>query len=249
MAISDSISHKMSPKCTSFFTLPIETRSDIYVRVLDVPRPLYFFQDPGCPIQAFAPGKPYRWLALLYVNRQISAKASAILYSRNHFVLQEVEKPPASATRRLSLLESFLGCIGPVNAGLISHLCINFPATERLEGGKEGEGEQSDSGDHKIRLREESVHTLHLLQKQCTGLRTLETLLYGSQHSHSSALVQEDQLAKNKFVREALWDINARFRAISSLNRIIVRVYSGSPAPAVREFLQGLGWVVFVGGV
>lgn len=102
--------------------------------------------------------------------------------------------------KRPSLLESFLGCIGPVNAGLLSHLCINFPATERIEGGKEGEGEQSDSGDHEIRLQEESVHTLHLLQKHCTGLRTLEMLLYSSQHSYSSALVQEDQLAKNKFV-------------------------------------------------
>lgn len=53
---------------------------------------------------------------------------------------------------------------------------------------------------------------------------------------------------KNKFIREVLWDINVRFRAIASLNRIIVRVYSGSPAPSVREFLQELDWVVLVGG-
>ena len=250
MAISDSISHKMSPKCTSFFTLPIETRSDIYVRVLDVPRPLYFFQDPGCPIQAFAPGKPYRWLALLYVNRQISAKASAILYSRNHFVLQDMETPAGATTttKRTSHLESFLDCIGPVNAGLLSHLCINFPATEMIAGEGEREGEQSDSRDHEIRLRQSSMHRLQLIQKRCTGLRTLETLLYGGHPSHSCALIQEDQLAKNKFAREVLWDISARFRAITSLNRIIVRVYGRSPAPSVREFLQGLGWVVLVGG-
>lgn len=155
---------------------------------------------------------------------------------------------PATAKKRTSLLESFLKCIGPVNAGLLSHLCINFPATETIEGGKKGEGEQSYSGDHEIRLREASVHNLQLLQKHCTGLRTLETLLYGGQHSHSSALVQEDQLMKNKFIREVLWDINVRFRAIASLNRIIVRVYSGSPAPSVREFLQELDWVVLVGG-
>lgn len=243
-------SNKMAPELTRFFSLPIETRCDIYKRVLVLPQSLYLFQDPGCPIEAFVPGKPYRWLALLYVNRQISAEASGILYGRNYFVLREVEKPPAATTtRRPSLVKSFLNCIGPVNAGLLSHLCINFPATERMEGGKEGEGKQSDSGDHEIRFREESMHILHLLQKHCAGLRILEMLLYGSQHSHSSALLQEDQLANNKFVREVLWDINARFRAIASLNRIIIRVYSGSPAPSVREFLQGLGWVVLVGGV
>lgn len=242
-------SKKMAPKFTRFFSLPIETRCDIYKRVLALPQSLYLFQDPGCPIEAFVPGKPFRWLALLYVNRQISAEASAILYGRNHFVLHEVEIPLAATTRRPSLVESFLNCIGPVNAGLLSHLCVNFPATERIEGGKGGEGKQSDFGAHEIRLREESVHILHLLQKHCAGLRILETLLYGSQHSYSSALLQEDQLANKKFVRELLWDINVRFRAIASLNRIIIRVYSGSPALSVREFLQGLGWVVFVGGV
>lgn len=242
--MSDSGSNKMAPKCTNFFSLPIETRNDIYKRVLALPQSLYLFQDPGCPIETFVPGKPYRWLALLYVNRQFSAEASAILYGRNHFVLQEVEQS-AIATKRKSLLETFLNCIGPVNAGQLSHLCINFPETEMIGG---EEGGRADSEDHEIRLRVASVHNLQLLQERCTGLRTLETLLYGGQHSHSSALVQEDQLMENKFVREVLWDINARFRAISSLNRIIVKVYSGSLAPVVREFLQGLGWVALVDG-
>lgn len=91
------------------------------------------------------------------------------------------------------------------------------------------------------------MHRLQLLQKRYTRLRTLETLLYSDQHSHSSALAQEDQLTNNKFIQDVLLDINARFRAIASLNRIYVRVYSSSPAPAVREFLQELGWVVLVG--
>lgn len=68
-------SGESAPKLTGFFSLPIETRSDIYKRVLALPQSLYLFQDPGCPIETFAPGKPYRWLALLYVNRQISAEA------------------------------------------------------------------------------------------------------------------------------------------------------------------------------
>lgn len=42
--------------------------------------------------------------------------------------------------------------------------------------------------------------------------------------------------------------IDAQFRAIASLNKIIVRLCSGHPAPPVRDFLQGLGWIVLVGG-
>jgi hypothetical protein len=210
----------------SFFSLPIETRNNIYKRVLTVPHPLYLFQDPGCQIETFAPEKPYRWLALLYTNRQISAEARAVLYGTNQFTLQEATQ------RQGSLLKSFLSCIGHVNAGLPSHLCIQFPATERIE---------SQSGE--IRIREDSLQSLQLLQKECTNVKTLETHIYGP---NSSGLINEDQI-NTKFVREVLLEIDAQFRGIASLNKIIVRVYSGSPAPSVREFLQGLGWVVLLG--
>ena len=210
----------------SFLSLPIKTRNSIYKRVLIVPHPLYLFQDRGCPVETFAPEKPYRLGALLYNNRQISDEARAILYGMNQFTLQEAD----TTQRQGRLLESFLNCIGPVNAGFLSHLCIEFPATERIEG---------QSGE--IRIREDSLQSLQLLQNECIRLKTLETLIYDQNYS---ALIEEEQ-NRNEFVREVLLEIDAQFRGIASLNEIIVRVSSGSLAPSVREFLQGLGWVVF----
>lgn len=215
-------SEKTAP---DFLSLPIETRNNIYERLLAVPHPLYIFQDPGCPVEAFAPEKPNRWLALLYTNRQISDEARAILYGMNYFTLEDVQ----TRQRGGGLLKSFLHCIGPVNSGLLSQLCINFPATEWIEG---------QSG--KIRIREDSLQSLQLLQKGCTGLKTLETLIYGQ---NASGLIKEDQ-NNAMFVREVLMEIGAQFRAIASLNKIIVRVCNGSPAPSITEFIEGLGWVV-----
>ncbi|PYI07523.1 hypothetical protein BO78DRAFT_90593 [Aspergillus sclerotiicarbonarius CBS 121057] len=212
----------------SFLSLPIEIHNNIYERVLAIPHPLHVFQDPGCPVEVFAPAKPYAWLALIYINRQISAEARAILYGANQFTFQEIE----TVQRPVSLLESFLDCIGPVNAGFLSHLSINFPATERI-----------DACPGEIRLRDDSLRRLRRLQKSCTGLKTLEALVYGRT---SSSLVKEDQI-ENKFVREVLFNINAHLRGIVALNNMIVRVYSGSVAPPVREFLQGLGWAVVIG--
>ncbi|KAE8350086.1 hypothetical protein BDV28DRAFT_163201 [Aspergillus coremiiformis] len=210
-----------------FFRLPIEARNKIYQQVLVVPHPLYLFQDPGCQVETFAPETPYQWLALLYTNRQISNEARAILYGINRFTLQD------AGQRQGSLLKSFLNCIGPVNTGLLSYLCIDFPATERTE---------SQLG--RIKLREDSVQSLQLLQKECTRLKTLEVLLY-SQDSRD--LIQTDQEINIKLVQEILSEIHLQFQDIASLTKIIVRVCNGSPASSVKEFMQGLGWIVLVG--
>lgn len=217
-------------RSVSFLSLPIETRNNVYKRVLAMPHPLYLFQDVGGPVETFAPDKPYRWSALLYTNQQISNEAKAFLYGTNNFVLQEVETIQQQGT----LLKSFLNCIGPVNAGLLSHLCINFPATEKVEG---------QSGE--IRIREDGLQGLQLLQNECTNLKTLEILIY---ERHANDLIKEDQNNTN-FAREVLSEIQAHLRTITPLNKIIVRVCSGNPAPSVREFLQELGWVVLTGSL
>lgn len=215
---------------TSFLSLPIEIRIDIYNRVLAVPYSLYIFQEPGCPVESFAPEKHYAWLALLFTNRQVSGEAGAVLYGSNHFTLEEVE----SKRHQDSLLESFFNCIGPANAGSLSHFCINFPATEQTEEVQSGE----------IRLTEGSLKNLRLLQKECTKLNTLETLVYTES---SSGLMKQDQINTN-CVRGALLEINAQFRHIPSLSKIIVRFRSESPASSTREFLQDLGWIVLIDG-
>ncbi|KAL4920387.1 hypothetical protein BDW62DRAFT_177399 [Aspergillus aurantiobrunneus] len=212
----------------NFFSLPTEIRSYIYKLVLAVPQPLYLFQDTGSPLRVFAPGKPRCWLALLYTNRQISAEASAILYDANQFILEEV----SSLQHGGRLLRSFLDCIRPVNRGFLSHLCITFPALQRIEG-RPGE----------ISLTEAGLQSLERLRKECSNLKTLETLVYGI---NSRNLFRED-LDNSQSFRGVLMEINTQLRGIDCLNKIIVRFSSGSPSLSVREFLQGLGWVVIPG--
>ncbi|KAL2812449.1 hypothetical protein BDW59DRAFT_155283 [Aspergillus cavernicola] len=232
--MSDSTTESAPPSqpttsaSVNFFSLPIAIRNHIYKRVLAVPHPLYLFQDTGSRVEVFAPERPRQWLALLYTNRQISDDARAILYAVNKFTVEEV----GPSQHPGNLLKSFLDCIGSVNAGFLSHLCITFPALERVEG-RSGE----------IRLAEGGFQNLQRLQKECCKLRTLETLVYGKT---SGDLFQED-LNNNQFLREVLMEIDTQLRGIDSLEKIIVRISSGSPAPSVREFLQGFGWVVSPG--
>ncbi|KAJ5249840.1 hypothetical protein N7489_000250 [Penicillium chrysogenum] len=97
---------------------------------------------------------------------------------------------------------------GSVNAGFLSHLRITFPATERMDG---------QSGE--IRLKEESLQDLQLLQNECTKLNTLKVLVYNQSPSY---LITEDQ-DNTEFACDALLKINAEFRCIPSLARIILR--------------------------
>ncbi|KAF2257477.1 hypothetical protein CC78DRAFT_527771 [Lojkania enalia] len=153
-----------------FLSLPPRIRNKIYMSSLIVPHPLYLFQEPGCRVELFAPDRPRRWPALLYTNRQISREASAMLYGINHFHLIDATE------KQLSLLESFLDCIGDVNAASLSHLDINFPVVEDIDG-KPGQ----------LRLRDDSSQILGLIKRKCTKLRTLETII----HTKNSGILKK----------------------------------------------------------
>jgi hypothetical protein len=149
-----------------------------------------------------------------------------VLYSLNHFTFMDTTQHQGG------LLQSFLNCIGSVNAGLLSHLCINFPVAESVEG---------QPG--KVMLREDDSYSWKLLQEKCTNLTTLETLV----HSQNSGRLINASHDDSQFIREALSQIDALLRAISSLKKIIVRSYDGTPTPLVMESMQGLGWVILPG--
>ncbi|RAK99888.1 uncharacterized protein BO80DRAFT_426266 [Aspergillus ibericus CBS 121593] len=220
------MSNPKHPPKANLLTLPPELRTPIYTHLLTLPHPLHIFQDP----ELFAPAKPPAWLALIYTNRQISIEARAILYGAHQFIFEEIE----TARRLPSLVEAFLGCIGPVNAGYLSHVSINFPATERVDGllGK-------------VRIREDGLRRLDLLRGLCTGLKTLEVVVYGRE---VSGLLGEDQM-EDRFVREVWVDVDRRVRGIGSLRKKMVRVCGGVIDPSVRGFLEGLGWVVLMGNL
>ncbi|KAF2472362.1 uncharacterized protein BDR25DRAFT_366377 [Lindgomyces ingoldianus] len=92
--------------------------------------------------------------------------------------------------QQVGLLQSFLNCIGRANAASISHLCINFPVADSIDG-------QSGT----VRLRDDCLRSLKLLQDQCSNLSTLETLVH---YKNSSFFRNSDN-----FVREALSQIDA----------------------------------------
>jgi hypothetical protein len=119
-----------------------------------------------------------------------------------------------------------------VNADFLSHLCINFPVAEKNE---DQPGE--------IKIREDGLHSLALLQENHTNLTTLETHI----HSNNSSFLTETDEDNSQFVREALLRIDVQLKAISSLKKIIVRVYIKSLTPSVVDLMQGFGWVVLFG--
>lgn len=228
-AIADTLTIPASTLSLGFLDLPLKIRNTIYNHVLVIPHPLHIFQDPGCSLEVFAPERPCSWLALTYVNRQISDETRKILYSMNRFIFQEME----TARRQGTLLESFLICIGSSNSRVLSHLCINFPAIERLPGLSS-----------EARLTEDGLRRLQLLRQSCTGLKTLEILIFGH---FANILVADHQLIDKSF-RNIILEVDAQIRGITPLEAIVVRiVYSRGIPAAVRGYLQGLGWIVKFG--
>jgi hypothetical protein len=213
-APSDKASSPSSSTYVGFFRLPVELRNRIYKEVLALPLELVLFQDPGCPVESFAPEKPRQWLALLYTRPQIAKESMAILYSTNRFALEEGSK------RQGNLLQSFLDCIGSVNASFLSQLRMDFPAIERKDG-------QSSE----IRLREDGLRTLRLLQEKCTNLKALKPFVYGS----NGGLIV-DQEADPRFLLGVLQNIDAHFRAIGSLEEDRCPGLQRIPGPANNRF-------------
>ncbi len=206
---------------TGLFALPPEVRDDIYKMVLAVSHPLYLFQDSGSDkVELFAPERPpRRWISLLCTNRAIHKEASAALYRFNRFTLVD------TAGRQSEVLQSFLTRIGPVNAGHLSRLCINFPAADGAT------------------FSEDAARTLELLQAKCANLTILETTLYG----HSSGMSLTTYSSNSHGARNTLKQVNISLKAIPSLSRFIVNIYNGPLAPEVVECMREYGWVVKIG--
>ncbi|UPK95950.1 hypothetical protein LCI18_006885 [Fusarium solani-melongenae] len=214
------------PAAIGFLDLPGTVREGIYKHVLTFKHPVYLFQDFGPRVEAFAPDKPKRWIALLYTNRQISSEAKAVLYGSNNFHLMG---PPQ---KHGALLQAFLGCIGSPNANSLSRLCIGFPVAEEAHGQP-----------HAVAIRQDSLEGLTLVQEQCTGLKTLEMQLCRENSGLLAGAREEDA----QLVRDALVRIDAQLKAISSVKKIVVRLSIKGVPPLVVDTMQVLAWVVLDG--
>jgi hypothetical protein len=122
---------------------------------------------------------------------------------------------------------SFLEQIGRNNANYIRHICVNFPKFHYLDL-------------HDVTLEDDSVRILAKIQSDCTKLSTLTTSL----HSTNAMELKLDALDHPKIVAEALALVGARFRAISSLQEIIVEVYEDGPSDHIRREMKSHGWTI-----
>ncbi|KAL7899221.1 hypothetical protein HDV63DRAFT_334161 [Trichoderma sp. SZMC 28014] len=226
MALSEKV-RSGSPK--DVFNMSPEARGDAYNKMLVTSGPVFVFQDPTSrPIEFFSPGKPTQWpeLALAKFREYNEQETNAAFYGLNHFHLVDT-----TMRRETLILQAFLGSITPTDARLLSHLSLSFPALEAVRGRSEESG-----------LQQDGMRSLKLLQDNCANLRTLELYVH---HGNAFGLVEETP-SDSQSLNEALSHVDTQLKAISSLERIIIRYYH-RPIPGVRQLMQGLGWIVLMG--
>lgn len=220
--LRENLAHHATPdtRKSTMFGLPRKIRNDIYHRVLCVAHPLYLFQDNVSQVETFVPERPRQWLALLYVNRQIHVEAAEILYGTNIFALLDDRQPQDC------LLRTFLTRIGQVNSASLSHFNIDFPGLE--------------SAVEEVKLKDDSVERLKLLQRYCTNLTTVETSFSVKHIRNLDRVAGESQ----QLMKEALSRIDLELRGIPSLNTVIVRITGPKPASSTLECMETLGWTI-----
>ena len=140
-----------------------------------------------------------------------------MLYGANEFCFLDKTR------QQVSLLQSFLNCIGLEKASLLAHLSINSPISECQS--------------QKLELREDGLRSLKLLQERCTGLTTLNILI-------SSKDLNVMLFMSPSSVQKALLAVDTQLKAIPSLAKVIVRVSTGKPDRALMVSMQNLEWVV-----
>jgi hypothetical protein len=155
---------------------------------------------------------------LLRANKTVHREASSLFYAQNRFDFTMATPEDVA---------SFLGTIGRNNADCIRHVCVDFPKFSYLEFGD-------------VTLDEGSIGILANIQSGCANLITLTTSLY----STNAMELRLDALDNPKIVTEALKLVDTRFRAISSLQEIIVGVYEDGPSGYIRKKMESYGWTI-----
>jgi hypothetical protein len=155
---------------------------------------------------------------LLRANKTVHREASSLLYAQNRFDFTMATPEDVA---------SFLRTIGDNNANCIRHICVDFPSFRDLEPGN-------------VTLEEDSDGILANIQSSCANLRTFTTSL----SSTNAMELVLDALDSPKIVTEALTLVNTRFRAILSLQDIVVEVYEDGPSGDIRRKMENHGWTI-----
>ncbi|KAF7590108.1 hypothetical protein BBP40_003264 [Aspergillus hancockii] len=158
-------------------------------------------------------------LNVLRTNKTVYKEAKSLLYGQNHFDFTACSS---------HTIARFIDRIGHDSANHIQHVRIDFPVHRYLD---------DEDG-----MEEDSCRTLEKIQSGFTNLRTLAT-------SPRSKGGLEPRLGPNggpEIVTEVLAEIDAHFRAISSLQEIIVEVYKDGISDFTRMEMESHGWVIRV---
>ncbi|GKU06981.1 hypothetical protein FSARC_14485 [Fusarium sarcochroum] len=218
-----------SPKDV-FSNMSPEARKEAYNKLLVPSSPIFVFQESASrPIEFFVPGKPTQWpeLALAKCREYNEQETNAVFYGSNHFNLVST-----TTRRETSILQAFLVSLTSTHTRLLSHLSLSFPALEAVQGRPEALG-----------LKQDGIHTLKLLQDYCINLNTLEFYVH---KDNAFGLVREAP-SHSQSLHEALSQVNAQLKVVSSLKKIVIRYYYDRPTPEAMQLMQDLGWIVLMG--
>ncbi|MCJ1402140.1 hypothetical protein MMC11_005359 [Xylographa trunciseda] len=201
---------------TNFLNLPSEIRNNIYEQLLVLQEPVVCLNSPWLGYSYIRALTP----GLLLANKTVHHEASSLLYSLNRFDFTNCTSKH---------VVSFLEQIGRNNANYIRHICVDFPEFHFLDL-------------HDVTLTDDSVGILAKFQSDCNKLGTLTTSL----QSTNTMELKLDALDHPKIVAKAMALVNARFRAISTLQEIIVEVCEDGPNDYIRREMKGHGWTIRV---
>ncbi|KAI9036310.1 uncharacterized protein KD926_002073 [Aspergillus affinis] len=151
---------------------------------------------------------------ILLTNTAVLHEARALLYGHNRF---DLKCEPGQ-------ISEFLDTIGFINASHLQCIYIDFPRFHNVE--------------EEVSLEEGSLHDLEIIQSYCTDIRKLIT-------NFESTIAMETWLVSfdsPTICVRALALIAARFRAISSLQEIVIEV-DHDQGPIQRE-MKSHGWIL-----
>ncbi|KAM0796797.1 hypothetical protein BDR22DRAFT_811593 [Usnea florida] len=154
--------------------------------------------------------------------RTIHREASSMFYSQNHFDLT------AGTPEQLAL---FFTQIGKKNADFIRHVHIRFP--EILCGEPD-----------EVILDNDDVGILAKIQSSCANVTTLTFSPYSTDAMVTMIEEQFEEQKEPKVVTEAFELVNTHFRAISSLQEIIIEMHEKGPSDHIQKEMEGCGWKI-----
>jgi hypothetical protein len=173
-------------------------------------------EEPICPCDGYYDKELTSGLIL--TNKTINREASMVLY-RNCFDFTKITHEGVT---------SFLEKIGR-NVDYIQHVYIDFPKFHGL-------------GIGNVAIEDDDSSLLAHIQSNCINLKTLTA----SRRSAVLIDLQLSGLVNPAIVTEALALVDTHFKAISSLQNIIIEARNGSLGDYIRGQLEGKGWTIVI---